>query len=257
MSYVSNLESNPNLTTESTPAAATTKPKLPVTLSTLNKLKANGETFSCLTCYDASFAAAMQVAGIDTILIGDSLGMVVQGQTSTLPVTIADMVYHTQNVARANSHALILCDLPFMSVATLERALDASQAVMQAGAHVVKIEGGAELAKIVSVLANNGVPTCVHLGLTPQSVNVFGGYKVQGKTDTQAENSCPHVKPGLYEPIFPNRDISDPHIPAFFTLITTSSSFSINGISVSSYRTSCLPYRFRAFINTASCSSFQ
>ena len=187
MSYVSNLESNPDSTTESTSATATTKPKLPVTLSTLNKLKANGETFSCLTCYDASFAAAMQVAAIDAILIGDSLGMVVQGQTSTLPVTIADMVYHTQNVARANSHALILCDLPFMSVATLERALDASQAVMQAGAHVVKIEGGAELAEIVSVLANNGVPTCVHLGLTPQSVNMFGGYKVQGKTDAQAE----------------------------------------------------------------------
>lgn len=165
----------------------TTKPKLPVTLSTLNKLKANGETFSCLTCYDASFAHAMQVADIDTILIGDSLGMVVQGQTSTLPVTVEDMVYHTKNVARANNHALILCDLPFMSVATLERALDSAQAVMQAGAHVVKIEGGAELAEIVSVLAKNGVPTCVHLGLTPQSVNVFGGYKVQGKTESQAD----------------------------------------------------------------------
>lgn len=162
-------------------------PKSPITLSSLNKLKANGETFSCLTCYDASFAHAMQVAEIDTILVGDSLGMVVQGQTSTLPVTVADMVYHTQNVARANRHALILCDLPFMSVATLERAIDASLAVMQAGANVVKIEGGAELAEIVSVLAKNGVPTCVHLGLTPQSVNVFGGYKVQGKTKSQAE----------------------------------------------------------------------
>lgn len=183
MSYVSNLQS----TTESTAETTSTKPKLPVTLSTLNKYKANGETFSCLTCYDASFAAAMQVAGIDTILIGDSLGMVVQGQTSTLPVTVADMVYHTKNVARSNSHALILCDLPFMSVATLERALDASMAVMQAGAHVVKIEGGSELTEIVSVLAKNGVPTCVHLGLTPQSVNVFGGYKVQGKTDAQAQ----------------------------------------------------------------------
>lgn len=163
------------------------KPKAPITLSTLNKLKANGETFSCLTCYDASFAHAMQVAEIDAILIGDSLGMVVQGQNSTLPVTVEDMVYHTKNVARANSHALILCDLPFMSVATLERAIDASLAVMQAGANVVKIEGGAELSEIVSVLTKNGVPTCVHLGLTPQSVNVFGGYKVQGKTDSQAK----------------------------------------------------------------------
>lgn len=170
-----------------TTAATTSTSKPPVTLSTLNKLKANGETFSCLTCYDASFAHAMQVAEIDTILIGDSLGMVVQGQASTLPVTVADMVYHTQNVARANSHALILCDLPFMSVATLERALDSAQAVMQAGAHVVKIEGGSELANIVATLATNGVPTCVHLGLTPQSVNVFGGYKVQGKTESQAD----------------------------------------------------------------------
>ena len=170
-----------------TTAATTSTSKPPVTLSTLNTLKANGETFSCLTCYDASFAHAMQVAEIDTILIGDSLGMVVQGQASTLPVTVADMVYHTQNVARANSHALILCDLPFMSVATLERALDSAQAVMQAGAHVVKIEGGSELANIVATLATNGVPTCVHLGLTPQSVNVVGGYKVQGKTESQAD----------------------------------------------------------------------
>lgn len=165
----------------------TAKPKPPVTLSTLAKRKANGEKFSCLTCYDSTFAAAMQAADIDTVLIGDSLGMVVQGHRSTLPVTVEDMVYHTKNVARANQHALILCDLPFMSFATLERALASSQAVMQAGANVVKIEGGAELADTVRVLANNGVPTCVHLGLTPQSVNVFGGYKVQGKTDTAAQ----------------------------------------------------------------------
>ncbi|MFW2176771.1 MULTISPECIES: 3-methyl-2-oxobutanoate hydroxymethyltransferase [unclassified Moraxella] len=167
--------------------AETPKPKAPITLSTLAKRKANGETFSCLTCYDASFAHAMQVAEIDTILIGDSLGMVVQGQTSTLPVTVEDMIYHTKAVSRANSHALILCDLPFMSFATLTDAIASAKAVMQAGANVVKIEGGAELAEIVTVLARNGVPTCVHLGLTPQSVNVFGGYKVQGKTDSQAE----------------------------------------------------------------------
>lgn len=182
MSYLSN-EPKPTVT-----SAPTTKPKLPITLSTLNEFKANGETFSCLTCYEASFAHAMQLADIDTILIGDSLGMVVQGQNSTLPVTVEDMVYHTKNVARTNSHALILCDLPFMSFATLERAIASSQAVMQAGAHVVKIEGGAELAEIVTVLAKNGVPTCVHLGLTPQSVNVLGGYKVQGKTDESAQN---------------------------------------------------------------------
>lgn len=165
---------------------AVTQPPSPVTLSTLKRYKKNGEPFSCLTCYEASFAAAMQQAQIDTILIGDSLGMVVQGHGSTLPVTVADMVYHTQNVARANSHALILCDLPFLAYATLPDAIANSRAVMQAGAHVVKIEGGAELVPIVRILADNGVPTCVHLGLTPQSVNLFGGYKVQGKTDSAA-----------------------------------------------------------------------
>ena len=167
--------------------------KAPITLSTLAKYKKTGEKFSCLTCYDSSFAHLMAVAEIDTILVGDSLGMVVQGQTSTLPVTVADMVYHTQNVARANSHALIMTDLPFMSYATLNDAITNSRVVMQAGANVVKIEGGGELAEIVAVLAKNGVPTCVHLGLTPQSVNVFGGYKVQGKTIEQAEkllNDC-------------------------------------------------------------------
>lgn len=165
---------------------AVTQHPSPVTLSTLKRYKKNGEPFSCLTCYEASFAAAMQQAQIDTILIGDSLGMVVQGHGSTLPVTVADMVYHTQNVARANSHALILCDLPFLVYATLPDAIANSRAVMQAGAHVVKIEGGAELVPIVRILADNGVPTCVHLGLTPQSVNLFGGYKVQGKTDSAA-----------------------------------------------------------------------
>lgn len=165
---------------------AVTQHPSPVTLSTLKRYKKNGEPFSCLTCYEASFAAAMQQAQIDTILIGDSLGMVVQGHGSTLPVTVADMVYHTQNVARANSHALILCDLPFLAYATLPDAIANSRAVMQAGAHVVKIEGGAELVPIVRVLADNGVPTCVHLGLTPQSVNLFGGYKVQAKTDSAA-----------------------------------------------------------------------
>lgn len=158
-----------------------------ITLSTLNKYKANGETFSCLTCYDASFAHAMQQAEIDTILIGDSLGMVVQGQTSTVPVTVADMAYHTQNVARANHHALIIADLPFMSYSTLTDGIANARTLMQAGANVIKIEGGAELCELVTILAKSGTPTCVHLGLTPQSVNVFGGYKVQGKTETSAQ----------------------------------------------------------------------
>lgn len=159
----------------------------PITLSTLAKYKKAGEKFSCLTCYDASFAHLMQMAKIDTILVGDSLGMVVQGHDSTLPVSVADMVYHTANVARANRHALLITDLPFMSYATLDDAIASSRAVVQAGANVVKLEGGGELAPMVEVLTKNGVPVCVHLGLTPQSVNVFGGYKVQGKTDAQAK----------------------------------------------------------------------
>ncbi len=154
------------------------------TLSTLNKFKKDGIKFTCLTCYDAMFARMMDKAQIDTILIGDSLGMVVQGHNSTLPVTVTDMAYHTANVARSNEHALILADLPFMSYVTLP---EASRQLMQAGAHVIKIEGGSELCDLVTTLANAGTPTCVHLGLTPQSVNVFGGYKVQGRSDDTAD----------------------------------------------------------------------
>lgn len=156
------------------------------TLSTLNKFKKDGTKFTCLTCYDAMFARMMDKALIDTILIGDSLGMVVQGHTSTLPVTIDDMAYHTANVARSNQHALIIADLPFMSYVTLPEAIANSRKLMQAGAQVIKVEGGRELCELVTILANAGTPTCVHLGLTPQSVNVFGGYKVQGRGDDSA-----------------------------------------------------------------------
>ncbi|MEN6669699.1 3-methyl-2-oxobutanoate hydroxymethyltransferase [Psychrobacter sp. B38] len=157
------------------------------TLSTLNKFKKDGTKFTCLTCYDAMFARMMEAAQIDTILIGDSLGMVVQGHDSTLPVTVADMVYHTANIARSNKQALILADLPFMSYVTLPEAVANSRQLMQAGAHVIKIEGGSELCDLVTKLAQAGTPTCVHLGLTPQSVNVFGGYKVQGRGDAAAK----------------------------------------------------------------------
>lgn len=157
-----------------------------ITLSTLREFKKEGRKFSCLTCYDALFGKMMEAAQVDTILIGDSLGMVVQGHDSTLPVTVDDIAYHTANVARANKHALIMADLPFMSYATHEDAITNARQVMQAGAHVIKVEGGSELCDIVTVLANAGTPTCVHLGLTPQSVNVFGGYKVQGKSEDSA-----------------------------------------------------------------------
>lgn len=164
------------------------------TLSTLNKFKREGTKFTCLTCYDAMFARMMDKAQIDTILIGDSLGMVVQGHDSTLPVSIADMIYHTANVARSNEHALILADLPFMSYAMLPEAIANSRALMQAGAHVIKIEGGSELCELVTILANAGTPTCVHLGLTPQSVNVFGGYKIQGRSDESADKLLSDAK---------------------------------------------------------------
>lgn len=157
------------------------------TLSTLKKFKKEGTKFTCLTCYDAMFARMMEKAQIDTILIGDSLGMVVQGHDSTLPVTVTDMAYHTANVARSNKQALILADLPFMSYAIHAEAIANSRQLMQAGAHVIKIEGGSELCELVNVLAQAGTPTCVHLGLTPQSVNVFGGYKIQGRSDEAAD----------------------------------------------------------------------
>lgn len=158
-----------------------------VTLTTLLDLKQRGEKITMLTCYDATFAATACAAGVEILLIGDSLGMVLQGHDSTLPVSIDDMAYHTAAVKRGNRGALILSDLSFMSNATLEQTYQSCAKLMQAGAHMVKIEGGVWLADTVSLLAQRGIPTCVHLGLTPQSVNVFGGYKVQGRGEQQAQ----------------------------------------------------------------------
>lgn len=157
------------------------------TINTLFKMKANGEKIAMLTCYEASFAALMNRAGVDVLLIGDSLGMTVQGQSSTLPVSLADMVYHTQNVARGNQNALILADLPFGAYQqSKEQAFAASAELMAAGAHIVKLEGGAIMAETTQFLQQRGIPVCAHIGLTPQYVNVFGGYKVQGKGDAAA-----------------------------------------------------------------------
>ncbi|OTG94173.1 3-methyl-2-oxobutanoate hydroxymethyltransferase [Acinetobacter sp. ANC 3832] len=158
-----------------------------ISLSHLRKFKEQGRKISCLTCYDASMAKAMELAEIDSILIGDSLGMTIQGHDSTLPVTVADMAYHTSAVRRANQHSFIMTDLPFMSYATLNDALSNARTVMQAGAQMVKMEGGEWLSEIVQVLTRNGIPVCIHLGLTPQSVHVFGGYKLQAKTREAAD----------------------------------------------------------------------
>ena len=158
-----------------------------ISLSNLRQFKTDGRKFSCLTCYDASMAKAMEIAQIDTILIGDSLGMAIQGRDSTLAVTVDDMAYHTAAVRRGNQHAFIMTDLPFMSYATLNDALISAKTVMQAGAQMIKIEGGAWLSESVEVLTRNGIPVCVHLGLTPQSVHVLGGYKLQARTREAAD----------------------------------------------------------------------
>jgi 3-methyl-2-oxobutanoate hydroxymethyltransferase len=157
-----------------------------VTVSTLLGLKQKGEKIAMLTAYDATFAQAACQAGVEVLLVGDSLGMVLQGHDSTLPVSLADMAYHTAAVKRGNQGALILADLPFMAYATLEQTFASSAALMQAGAHMIKLEGASWLAEPIRQLAERGVPVCAHLGLTPQAVNVFGGYKVQGRGDAAA-----------------------------------------------------------------------
>ncbi|NBF06126.1 3-methyl-2-oxobutanoate hydroxymethyltransferase [Pseudomonas sp. Fl5BN2] len=157
-----------------------------ITLTTLQNLKHKGEKIAMLTCYDATFAHTCCEAGVDVLLVGDSLGMVLQGHDSTLPVSTADMAYHVAAVKRGNNGAMIVADLSFMSYATPEQALSSSAQLMQAGAHMVKIEGAAWLAESVRLLNERGVPVCVHMGLTPQTVNVLGGYKVQGRNESQA-----------------------------------------------------------------------
>lgn len=158
-----------------------------VTIQTLQEMKQSGEKFSVLTCYDATFARLMEAAEIDVLLVGDSLGNVIQGQGSTVPVTVDDMAYHTTAVANGNSKSLLIADMPFMSYATEEQALENATVLMQAGAQMVKLEGGAWLEETVLMLSERGIPVCAHLGLTPQSVNKLSGYKVQGRDEEGAE----------------------------------------------------------------------
>ena len=158
-----------------------------VTLTTLQGLKRKGEKIVMLTCYDATFAKTACEAGVEMLLIGDSLGMVLQGHDSTLPVSVEEMVYHTVCVKRGNRGAMIVADLPFMANATLEQTLNNSAALMKAGAHMIKVEGAAWLADSIRLLAERGIPVCAHMGLTPQAVNIFGGYKVQGRQEAQAQ----------------------------------------------------------------------
>lgn len=159
-----------------------------VTISTLDKMKAAGEKFVCITAYDATFARVISEAGAETILVGDSLGMVLQGHDSTIPVTVDHMAYHTECVCRAAPNALVIADLPFMSYTTPEQTMENATRLMQAGAQMVKMEGGTWLSDSISMLVERGIPVCAHLGLTPQSVNQFGGFKVQGRTPKEAKS---------------------------------------------------------------------
>ncbi len=166
-----------------TAAPASAAPRKPVTLHRLREMHAQGEKIAMVTAYDATFARLVDDAGVDCILVGDSLGMIVQGQTSTVPVTLDEMVYHTRCAVRGNRSAWVIGDLPFGSYQeNREQALRSSVALMQAGAHMVKLEGGGWTAETVHFLTERGIPVCAHLGLTPQSVHALGGYRVQGKT---------------------------------------------------------------------------
>jgi 3-methyl-2-oxobutanoate hydroxymethyltransferase len=158
-----------------------------ITTSSLLSMKQQGRKISTITAYDASFSKLFDQAGIHAILIGDSLGMVLQGQDSTLPVSIDDMVYHTACVKRGVEQALIIADMPFMSYSTKDKALHNAGLLMQAGASMVKVEGGAWLNETIASLVERGIPVCAHLGLTPQSVNIFGGFKVQGRENEKAQ----------------------------------------------------------------------
>lgn len=154
----------------------------PVTVPSLREFKRDSRPIVALTAYDASFAATIDAQGVDLVLVGDSLGMVVQGHSSTLPVSVADMRYHSACVARGLRRALLVADLPFLSYATPERALDAAAEILRhGGAGMVKLEGAGPMIEVIQTLAQRDVPVCAHLGLTPQSVLALGGYKVQGR----------------------------------------------------------------------------
>ena len=155
-----------------------------MTLHRIRAMHAAGEKIAMLTCYDASFARVLDAAGVDVLLVGDSLGMVLQGRPTTIPVSMDQMVYHTECVARGNQTAWIIADLPFGSYQeSAEQALRNSVRLLQAGAHMVKLEGGGWTVPIVRFLVQRGIPVCGHLGFTPQSVYMLGGFRIQGREE--------------------------------------------------------------------------
>ena len=163
--------------------------KSPITVTELSAMKRSGERISCLTVYDYSFADILDKAGVEILLVGDSLGMVIQGHATTLPTTMQDVVYHTQCVSRGCKNALVIADMPFGSFQGSPQTAfeNAARLMGEGGAHMVKIEGGAIMLETVAFLTERGIPVCGHLGLTPQSVNQFGGFRVQGRQESAAE----------------------------------------------------------------------
>ncbi len=169
--------------------------KPPVTISTLMKMKVEGTTIACLTAYDASFANLVDEAGVDLVLVGDSLGMVIQGHPTTVPVTVDDVVYHCKAVARGLTRSFLVGDLPFLSYTTPQEAMGNSKRLMQEGrAKMVKLEGGAMQVDVVEYLASRDVPVCAHIGLKPQSVHKLGGFKIQGRDKATAKQMLADAK---------------------------------------------------------------
>jgi 3-methyl-2-oxobutanoate hydroxymethyltransferase len=167
----------------------------PMTLHRIREMHAAGEKIAMLTCYDAIFAHVLDESGVEVLLVGDSLGMVLQGHATTLPVSMDEMVYHTACVARGNKNAWIIADLPFGSYQdSTETALRNAARLMQAGAHMVKLEGGGWTMPIVQLLVERGIPVCAHLGFTPQSVHALGGYRVQGRDENAAAQLNRHAE---------------------------------------------------------------
>lgn len=167
----------------------------PVTVSTLREMREKGEKIACLTAYDASFAQAEDLAGTDVILVGDSLGMVIQGQKTTVSVSTDDIIYHTRAVAQGVHRAFIMADMPFMSYATLDLAVTNATRLMQEGqANMIKLEGGEQQAEIVEYLSTRGIPVCAHVGLCPQLIHKLGGFKVQGREQAAADQMLRDAK---------------------------------------------------------------
>ena len=185
------MSSHSNLAAEAASASA----RKPVTLPALRAMHERGEKIAVLTAYDASFARLLDECGVDSLLIGDSLGNVLQGQASTLPVTLEDIAYHVGCVARGNRSAFVIGDLPFGSYHEgTDQAVRSSAALMRAGAQMVKLEGGGWTVDAVHALVQRGIPVCAHLGLTPQSVHALGGYRVQGRDDDGATTLRRHAR---------------------------------------------------------------